>query len=209
MFQQCWANNHNICCGCTVSQMQSYLSMKATEVWPLQSQIPWLWSLVMLQWFAEVRLRCEQVGFTEWGFREGNRYWIYRNPMEALPQSAHPPEILALHCTMFTSRDTITVQQPMQCSISNIVSKHIGVIHPTGNVLASWISSLTGSKLFLSASGTVCKPVLSIFLASLDHLSSRDMQSGCPFSIVPDLVLAFTTSFPDASSTSPLSPNLH
>lgn len=49
--------------------------------------------------------------------------------MEALPQSAHPPEILALHCTTFTSHDTITVQQPMQSSISNIVSKHTGVIH--------------------------------------------------------------------------------
>lgn len=113
------------------------LWVKCSRIWtwkqlkcdPLQSQIPWLWSLVMLQWFAEVRLRCEQVGFTEWGFREGNRYWIYRNPMEALPQSAHPPEILASHSTAFMSHDAIASRQPMQCSVSNIIRKHTGVIH--------------------------------------------------------------------------------
>lgn len=84
----------------------AFQTWKQLKCDPLQSQIPWLWSLVMLQWFAEVRLRCEQVGLTEWGFREGNRYWIYRNPMEALPQSAHPPEILASHYTTLASHDT-------------------------------------------------------------------------------------------------------
>lgn len=56
---------------------------------------------------------------------------------------------------------------------------------------------------------TVCRLVFSLLLNGLDHLSSQDMWSGCPLVILPDLIPAFTTSLPDASSTSPLSPHLH
>lgn len=48
-----------------------------------------------------------------------------------------------------------------------------------------------------------------IFLVNLDHLSSRYVLSGCSSVILPDLNLAFNTRLPNASSTSPLSPNLH
>lgn len=156
----------------------AFQTWKQLKCDPLQSQIPWLWSLVMLQWFAEVRLRCEQVGLTEWGFREGNRYWIYRIPWKP----CHSQHILLRswhriipHLRHMTQ---VTVQQPMQCSNFNIISKHTGSYTstiPTGNLLGSRINSFTAFKLFVSAIAAVCKPVLSLFLAGLDHLSSRDM----------------------------------
>lgn len=107
----------------------AFQTWKQLKCDPLQSQIPWLWSLVMLQWFAEVRLRCEQVGLTEWGFREGNRYWIYRIPWKP----CHSQHILLRswhriipHLRHMTQ---VTVQQPMQCSNSTSLANIQGVIH--------------------------------------------------------------------------------
>lgn len=97
----------------------------------------------------KVRLRCEQVGFTEWGFTEGNRYWTSRNLVGNSP--AHPPEILAAlklsHITRHRSQ-SIRCQQAVHLYI-NLFIQEIHFSNQPLHLLRQRTNTVWKSVLFL------------------------------------------------------------